>query len=178
VAIGPDRVQVLKQESAALGGDGADDVPYLTPIEAQEDAIEAAGLYVQDALNRDENVYIARAGDDLQFRDNNNPDPVSLARALAAGLAGTEGPWLATLSGAYRETLPAADPFPTLITWWTDNTKTKKLMTKLLTLGTNKLPTAIQWSVYGPDGTTVIAQITDSITYSSVFETSRTRTVT
>lgn len=79
MAIGPDRVQVLKQESAALGGDGADDVPYPAPINSQQDAIETAGLYLQDATNRDENVYIERAGGDMQFRDANNPTPVTLS---------------------------------------------------------------------------------------------------
>jgi len=78
MAIGPDRVQALKQESASLGGDGADDVPYTTPIEPQEDALESCGIFFQDASNRDENVYVARAGNDLIFRDSNNTTPVTL----------------------------------------------------------------------------------------------------
>lgn len=57
MAIGPDRVQVLKQESAALGGDAADDAVYLTPIDPTEDAIESAGGYVQAPSEpRDETV--------------------------------------------------------------------------------------------------------------------------
>lgn len=80
MAIGPDRVQVLKQESAALGGDGAEDVPYTTAIAPQEDAIEAAGVYLQDAGARDENVYIERNGNDMRFRDLNNTTPVTLTQ--------------------------------------------------------------------------------------------------
>ena len=80
MAIGPDRVQVLKQESAALGGDGAEDVPYTTAIAPQEDAIEAAGVYLQDAGARDENVWIERNGNDMRFRDLNNTTPVTLTQ--------------------------------------------------------------------------------------------------
>lgn len=88
------------------------------------------------------------------------------------------GPWDSFWSGAYRETLPAADPFPTSIIWWEDSGKTKKVVQKLITYSVGKLPTSIQWSVFDVDGTTVISQATDTISYSAVFETSRTRTVT
>ena len=82
MAIGPDRVQVLKQESAALGGDGTEDVPYTTPINPQEDVIETAGVYLQDAGARDENVWIERNGNDMRFRDVNNATPVTLTQLL------------------------------------------------------------------------------------------------
>lgn len=84
MAIGPDRVQVLKQESASLGGDSADDVPYPAPIDPQEDALESAGLYLQDAANRDENVYLARDGNNLTFRDVGNPTPVTLTQLTSS----------------------------------------------------------------------------------------------
>jgi succinate dehydrogenase/fumarate reductase flavoprotein subunit len=80
MAIGPDRVQVLKQESAALGGDGTEDVPYTTAIAPQEDAIETAGMYLQDAGARDESVWIERNGNDMRFRDLNNTTPVTLTQ--------------------------------------------------------------------------------------------------
>lgn len=85
MAIGPDRVQVVRRESAALGGDAADDVDYLETLNAQEDAIECAGVYLQDALNRDETVYIEREGADMRFRDQNNPTPLTLTQ-LNAGI--------------------------------------------------------------------------------------------
>lgn len=91
---------------------------------------------------------------------------------------GVGGPFASSLSGAYREVLPAASPFPTSIIWWTDNTKTKKIVQKLLTLNANKVPTTIQWSVFATDGTTVIGQVTDVVSYTTIFETSRTRTIT
>jgi len=86
VAEPPDRVQLVKQESAALGGDGAEEVPYDSPIEPQEDAIEVAGVYYQDASNRDENVLTWREDDDMMFKDVSNPSGYTLTQ-LASGSA-------------------------------------------------------------------------------------------
>jgi len=79
-----DRVQVYKQETGALGGNPADTTDYPAPIKPQEDAIEAAGLFVQDAVNRDQNVLISRSGNNLQFKDPNNPVDVPLSALVAA----------------------------------------------------------------------------------------------
>ena len=79
-----DRVQLLKQESGELGGDPFDTVPYPDPIEPQEDAIEVAGVYIQDPSNRDESTLISRSGNDMQFQDGSNPAPVTLTQLLAA----------------------------------------------------------------------------------------------
>lgn len=89
---------------------------------------------------------------------------------------GVGGPMEGFASGAYRETLPVADPFPTSITWWESNAKLKKIVEKLITW-TGAFPTTIQWKAYDTDGTTVLATVTDAITYSGPFETSRTRTI-
>jgi hypothetical protein len=74
MAIGVDRVQVTKVESTALGGDDNDINPFgaPTPIEPQEDAIETAGIFLQDESNRDENVGIYRNGNNLCLFDNDN----------------------------------------------------------------------------------------------------------
>lgn len=88
MAIGTDKVQVLKRESAALGGSGADDVDYLTPINPQQDAIETCGIYLQDASNRDSGCYVERAGNNMRFRDGNNTTPVTLT-ALLGGASGS-----------------------------------------------------------------------------------------
>lgn len=69
---------MLKQESTGLGGDSADSTDYPAPIDPQEDAIESAGVYLQDGSNRDENVYIERNGSDMRFRDLNNTTPITL----------------------------------------------------------------------------------------------------
>jgi hypothetical protein len=84
------------------------------------------------------------------------------------------GPANGFVSGAYRENIGGI--FPTSITWYDDNTKVKKLVEKLLTY-TGAFPTTIQWKMYDTDGSTVLATVTDAITYSGAFETDRTRTI-
>lgn len=192
-----DRVQVLKVETAALGGDAADEQPWPEPIAPQEDALEAAGYYLQDASNRDENVGLKRSGDDAQFFDVNNPTPVTLTELLSGAGGLTEsahrtvrqlihfidsGPAEGFASGAYKETLPSADPFPTTVTWWESSSKSKRIVEKTITRSgggaTNVTPTPIVWDIYDTDGTTKLATVSDAVTYSGVFETSRTRTIT
>lgn len=70
--------------------------------------------------------------------------------------------------------------FPAKIVWYTNPTKTIKLVEKTYTYATLKpVPTTITMRLY--DGTianTVVRTIIDNISYNQVFETSRTRTVT
>lgn len=61
-----------KQESTDLGGDDADALAFDVPIDPQEDRIETAGIYLQDASNRDETTLLARSGNDMTFKDGNN----------------------------------------------------------------------------------------------------------
>jgi hypothetical protein len=100
--------------------------------------------------------------------------------AIRAQGSDAEGPVTTLLSGAYRETI--GSPFPTSIIWWESASKLKKLVEKTITRSgggaTNPKPTPIVWEIYEPDGVTVRLTISDAITYSGVFETSRTRTIT
>jgi hypothetical protein len=182
-----DRVQPVKIESPGLGGT-EEDVEY-SPIEPQEDAIEAAGLYLQDASNRDETTLVYRDGDDLKFKDGNNPSVKTLTDLAASGSGVTEaahkilrqlihfideGPAEGFTSGAYREVTGTV--FPTNVTWWESSSKTKKIVERNLTwTGVNL--TTDQWKVYDTDGSTVLATVTDTISYSGVFETNRTRAI-
>jgi len=85
------------------------------------------------------------------------------------------GPAEGFASGAYRETTGAV--FPTAIIWYTDSGKTDKIVEKNITwVGVN--PTVIEWKIYDDDGSTLLATVSDAITYSGIFETSRTRTIT
>jgi len=92
-------------------------------------------------------------------------------------LADGGGPFEGFTSGAYLETLPSADPFPTSWIWWTDSGKTDKIVEETVTYNANKTINTDEWKVYDTDGSTVLATVTDTITYSGVFETSRTRTI-
>ena len=89
-----------------------------------------------------------------------------------------QGPYEGFASGAYQETLPAAAVFPTSFIWWESAAKLKKIVEETVTYNSQKLITSDEWKVYNTDGVTVLKTATDTITYSGVFETNRTRTIT
>lgn len=86
-----------------------------------------------------------------------------------------DGPAAGALTGAFRETLPFGSPFPTLEIWWTSPDKVEKIL-QLEVTRSAILPVTESWKLF--DGATVVETVTDVITYSGVFETSRTRTMT
>jgi hypothetical protein len=91
---------------------------------------------------------------------------------------GVGGPFEGFTSGAYREITPTATPYPTAVIWWESSSKLKKIVEKTITWGTSpKVPTQVKWKAYDTDGSTVLVTVTDTITHSGVFETSRTRAV-
>lgn len=82
------------------------------------------------------------------------------------------GPAEGFTTGATRTTTGTA--FPSQILW--RRADTTKLVEKNITY-TGAFPTTIEWKIYDTDGTTVLATVTDTITYSGAFETSRTRAI-
>lgn len=76
----------------------------------------------------------------------------------------------------YSETLPAASPFPTSETWYETSSKLK-MICKWEGTWTSALITTEKWTVYKSDGSSPAADATDTISYSGVFETSRSRAV-
>lgn len=90
-------------------------------------------------------------------------------------LADGGGPFEGFASGAVEDQGPV--PFPTASIWYTDSSRTKKIVEQLVTYNGNMTVATEQWKAYDVDGTTVLATVTDTITYQGVFETSRTRTI-
>ena len=60
--------------------------------------------------------------------------------------------------------------------WWESNSKLKKIVELTITY-TGIFPTTEVWKMYDTDGSSVLATITDAITYSGPFEKDRTRTI-
>jgi len=85
-----------------------------------------------------------------------------------------DGPAEGFPSGCYKETTPTG-PFPTSEIWWESSSKLKKIVS-LDTAWTGVNITQEVWKVYDTDGT-VLATVTDTISYSGIFETSRNRTI-
>lgn len=87
-----------------------------------------------------------------------------------------DGPAEGFASGAYKETTPAG-PFPTSEVWWESGSKLKKIVS-LDTTWTGPNITQEVWRIYDVDGSTVLATVTDVVSYTGIFESSRTRTIT
>jgi hypothetical protein len=90
---------------------------------------------------------------------------------------GVGGPMEGFPTGAYKEVLPAFNPFPTSVIWWSSPAKVKKYVEKTITYNSNKTPSTLKWSVYDTDGVTELASVTDTITYLGIYELSRIRTI-
>jgi hypothetical protein len=87
-----------------------------------------------------------------------------------------EGPGDGFISGAYK--VIVGQPFPTSIIWYVDNSQTKKIVEKNITYTDNMLPSSITWNMYDANGTAIVHNITDTITYTNnAFESTRTRTI-
>ncbi len=83
-----------------------------------------------------------------------------------------EGPTLGFVTGATR--VVTGTVFPTEVMWRTvgGNAIVRKQITY-----TGAFPTTITWTMYAINGTTVLETVTDTISYSGPFETSRVRAI-
>jgi hypothetical protein len=78
---------------------------------------------------------------------------------------------------AYKEQGPAG-AFPTQSVWYTDITKTNKIV-ELNIVWSGAVPLSQTWRSYASNGTTVNCTVTDAFTYANgIFESSRIRTIT
>lgn len=87
-----------------------------------------------------------------------------------------EGPAEGFVSGAYKESSYSGILLTSAI-WWESSSKLKKIVEETLTWSGILLQTD-EWKMYDTDGSTVLVTVSDAITYSGVFEVSRTRTIT
>lgn len=84
------------------------------------------------------------------------------------------GPAEGFASGAYNETTYSG-VFPTAEVWWESAAKLKKIVS-VDTTWSGILITQEVWKMYDSAGS-VLVTVTDSVSYSGILETSRTRTV-
>lgn len=86
------------------------------------------------------------------------------------------GPTGAGFNNAFREKSYGGTPWPTSDIWYTNSGKTQKIFEKIYSVrnGLQQVTTLI-WRVYAVDGTTILATATDTIAYSGVNESTRTR---
>jgi len=183
-----DKVHPLKMESPVSGGTELDEFP--TGMNANEDYADVRGVVLQNGASSDEAVGIERVNSELMLWDS-SAGTQSLSDLLATGSGISEathkalrdlihfidgGPADGFVSGAFKETLPAGDPFHTSEIWWESASKVEKIVELIVTRNANQTPATEVWQMYATDGTTVLVTVTDTMAYSGVFETTRTRT--
>ena len=88
-----------------------------------------------------------------------------------------EGPAEGFTSGATKTVTGGL--FPTLIQWKRQDATllVEKIITRSGGGATVVAPTPIVWKIYDTDGSTVLATVSDAITYSGIAEVSRVRTI-
>jgi hypothetical protein len=149
-----DLVQLEKQESAGLGGNAGDELPFAAPIEPQEDAIEVAGVMLQETGRRNRQVALWPDGNDMRFRDISNPGTAGGGHTLSELLSGagggiTEGQHrnldqlVHEIAEDYYEEFTYSAGKITNITHWTDAGKTTKIREQIFTYTGNKVNTIV-----------------------------------
>ena len=122
-------------------------------------AVSGSGLYLSE-----EGVPVG------PFRKLINSESHARLRQLIH-LADVDGPFEG-FGNAVKDTDTGV--FSTGSIWFTNSGRTKKIIDKTITRN-GILPTQIIWNAYDTDGVTVLTTATDVISYSGVFESSRTR---
>lgn len=158
-----DRCVPIKQERPDLGGTESD--TFDTPLDPNEDGLEMREVFLQKDTGRDSNVSVTRDNsDNLVFKDPN---------------AGTKTLSALSASGTSRnDFLLDNEPVEVGITYtptytsgritneeW-KNTNNRKYKTIDYTYSSGRISTEVR-KVYDPaDGTTVLAQVTITYSYS------------
>lgn len=179
-----DRVRPLKIEDS---GTGSESDQFPTEANPHEDYLDARGVTLQDTTSSDSNVRVEReaATNRLKFFDGDFPGGKTLGDLGSTGITESshktllqlihfidEGPAEGFVTGATKTVTGTV--FPTQVLW--RRADSTKLVEKNITW-TGITPTTVQWKVYDTDGSTVLATVTDTLTYSGVFETGRSRAV-
>jgi hypothetical protein len=194
-----EQVRATVTESAGLGGDANDDYGVPADIDPTEDVLVAAGIFFGAPGNAQPSdgtvaIYIDPADGKLYFEDIDNLGP-GARRTLAdlvAGVGGltieahkairqlihfiSDGPAEGFATGAFKETTGTV--FPTFVAWYVaGSTPPAGLIVSLTVTWTGIVPTTEVWKMYDTDGSTILVTVTDTISYSGIFETSRTRAI-
>lgn len=183
-----DRNQPLKLENTDTGGDEIDLAP--TAMDRNEDYYDGRGVTFQSTTSDDDSVVAERDADDNLVFEDLVAGRYTLSELVAGtgGLTETghrvlrqlihfldDGPAEGFDSGAHKETTGTL--YPTAKVWYDkEGEGRKKIVEKLLTW-TGVVPTTIVWKIYDVSEVLLVT-VSDSITYSGIFETERTRTIT
>lgn len=164
----------IRQDSQVFPSDSYDDGFTSGPsLESDSDSLQFDLNAIRSQIRRitgKTNWYDTPSG------SGGGSGPADLSRMLIAFI--DDGP-VEGYSGGFREIVGA--PWPTSITWYTDQSKTAKIVEKLITRNSDQAPTMIVWRLYDADGVTPLISSTDTIANTgtpAVFEATRVRVIT
>lgn len=153
----------------------------LTPDRRPGPSDEEAVVFEDTAADPTLVGEIRRNGNDLKAKDGSGVFNLRSGAGLTADQHRVllqlihfidEGPADGFATGATKTVTGTV--FPTQNLW--RRADSTKLVEQNITW-TGVLPTTLQWKMYAADGSTVLATVTDTVAYSGVFETGRTRAI-
>jgi hypothetical protein len=158
---------------------------YEEPVDVNSDSLSANGFFPQNATSNDTAVGVTRDVSNNIVLTDAVSGSKTLTQILNYSITAAqhktllqlihfidEGPAEGFTTGATKTTTGTV--FPTQNLW--KRSDATKLVEQNITW-TGVKPTTIQWKVYDTNGTTVLATVTDTITYSGIFETGRSRSI-
>lgn len=153
--------------------------PDRFPGAREEDEV----VFTQDTVDPEVEGAVRYVSGAFKAKDSTGVFDLRAGSGLSAGAHGAlrqlihfidEGPAEGFVTNAYLEITGTL--FPSAIIWWESSAKLKKIASKEVTW-TGPFPATVTWKIYDTDGSTVLATVTDTLTYSGPFETSRTRAI-
>jgi hypothetical protein len=146
-------------------------------IEAMQSRIGITGSAIPTTIDYElHNIFHGHDHDGVNSRHIGN---IPLAAILADCQGPFEGFATGSFTGSFHETTFTGRVFPATRTWYTDTTKSKKIIEKIITRNSNRTPNTVVWNVFEKDGITKRTTVTDTISYVSggVIGSSRVRIV-
>ena len=176
-----ERVQLSKSERSSQGGDDADSDPFGSgPLDSTEDAPDVRGIFFQPAspAARDKLVGIYRDGDFLKFKDVDTGVESTLGQLTGAASlnVGADLDFLLENDPPEPDCNYAVTRVSGLVsqeTWTRDGGNLLKSTDYTRTAG---LVSTIVVKIYDTDGTTVLAQTTETLTRTGGLVTSSAKT--
>jgi hypothetical protein len=147
-------------------------VDFIYPVGASLVGFDSSGLHITNANNVQDAIKDVNQNAVSTTGTNSHETLRHLIHFIETG-----GPGHGFSVAPYKEITPSASVFPTHVTWYIDNTKSQKIVEKIL-VWTGAVPTTITWNLYDTDGITIVQSAIDTINYvNNIFEVNRTRTI-
>jgi hypothetical protein len=168
-------VDSFRVNESILDWSGSGGIAFIYPSGASRVGYDSRGSYIISSNNVGGAIgqidLILSNGSSGEYLGGGSP-PVWVDDDLVRKLSHLDrGPWAIS---SYKEIVGGI--FPESVIWYTDSSKSFKIVEKEYSYNSNKSVSSIVWKVYNYNNV-VIRTMTEAMTYSGIFETSRVRTI-